>query len=261
MTSWLHRRARYAKVRYRTRFPRRLPEEDRPISMEMERDSRTLLIAFGGMRGRIGMPPFEFLSLTGEMPVKRMFVRDLRQAWYHHGIPGHGDTLLEAVSSLRALLEGHEVDRLIVAGNSSGGYAALVFGTMLEADTVLCFAPQTVLGLDELAAMDDHRWDERLLEVGASRPLDPRWIDLGAALPTARRSDVRYQVYFDETLQTDRLHVQRLKGLPGLRLYPFGRGGHHLVRKLRDQGHLARVVRKALEVPAEPESQPRERLS
>lgn len=260
MTSWLHRRARYAKVRYRTRFPRRLPEEDRPISMEMERDSRTLLIAFGGMRGRIGMPPFEFLSLTGEMPVKRMFVRDLRQAWYHHGMPGHGDTLLEAADSLRALLEGHEVDRLIVAGNSSGGYAALVFGTLLEADTVLCFAPQTVLDLDELAAIGDHRWDERLLEVGASRPLDPNWIDLRDALPAARRSDVRYQVYFDETLQTDRLHVERLRGLPGLRLYPFGRGGHHLVRKLRDQGHLARVVRSALEVPAEPEPQ-RERLS
>lgn len=212
-------------------------------------DSRTLLIAFGGMRNRIGMPPFEFLSLTGGLPVKRMFVRDLRQAWYHRGMPEHGSTLLDVARSLEELLGKHDVERLVVAGNSSGGYGALVFGTLLGADTVLCFAPQTVLDLDVLASMDDHRWDERLLEVTAMAPLDEQWVDLRSALPQARRADTRYQVFFDETLHSDRLHAERLIGLEGLRLYRFGRGGHHLVRKLRDAGHLERIVRAALQTP------------
>jgi hypothetical protein len=249
--SWLAKRARHVKRQYRTRFPKRLAEEDLPLSLDMASDSRTLLVAFGGMRNRIGMPPFEFLSLTGGLPVKRMFVRDLRQAWYHRGMPEHGTTLLGVADSLKRLLAEHEVERLVVAGNSSGGYGALVFGTLLGADTVLCFAPQTVLDLEVLAAMNDHRWDERLLEVTATEPLDERWVDLRTALGPARHAGTRYKVFFDETLDTDRLHAERLIGLEGLRLYRFGRGGHHLVRKLRDAGQLERIVRSALQAPSD----------
>lgn len=247
--SWSGKYARHVRRQYRTRFPKRLAEEDQPLSLDMDSDSRTLLVAFGGMRNRIGMPPFEFLSLTGGLAVKKMFVRDLRQAWYHRGMPEHGTSLLDVADSLKALLAAHDVERLVVAGNSSGGYGALVFGTLLGADTVLCFAPQTVLDLDVLSRMGDHRWDERLLEVTATRPLDERWVDLRTALPQVRKGDTRYKVFFDETLATDRLHAERLIGLEGLRLYRFGRGGHHLVRKLRDAGHLEWIVRGSLQTP------------
>jgi pimeloyl-ACP methyl ester carboxylesterase len=244
-------RVRYVKRRYRLRFPKSLPDDDVPLSLDMSTDSRTLLVAFGGMRGRIGMPPFEFLNLTGAIPVKRLFVRDLRQAWYHRGMPGHGDSLLDVAQALKEVLTSHDVQRLVVAGNSSGGYAALVFGTLLGADTVLCFAPQTILDLDVLASMDDHRWDEQLQELTAAGELDPRWVDLRQALPGARQANTRYQVYFDETLEVDRLHAERLKQVANLRLYRFGRGGHYLIRRLRDAGALERVLRSALDAPSD----------
>ncbi len=251
MTDPLTRRVRYLKRRYRHRFPKALLDDDVPLSLDMDVDSRTLLVAFGGMRGRIGMPPFEFLSLTGTIPVKRLFVRDLRQAWYHRGMPGYGSTLLDVAESLKELLARHEVERLVVAGNSSGGYAALVFGTLLGAETVLCFAPQTILDLDVLAAMDDHRWDEPLIELTAARELDSRWVDLRSALPVARHANTRYNVYFDESLSADRLHAERLGQIEGLRLYRFAGGGHYLIRRLRDAGALERLLRSALDAPGE----------
>lgn len=249
MIDYLTRRVRYLKRRYRHQFPKRLPDDHVPLSLDMGSDSRTLLIAFGGMRGRIGMPPFEFLSLTGTIPVKRLFVRDLRQAWYHRGMPGHGTMLVDVADALKELLAAHEVERLVVAGNSSGGYAALVFGTLLGADTVLCFSPQTILDLDVLAAMEDHRWDEPLHELTAAGALDSRWVDLRAALPEARQRNTRYKVYFDESLAVDRLHAERLSAIEGLRLYRFGRGGHYLIRRLRDAGALERLLRDALDAP------------
>lgn len=251
MIDYLTRRVRYLKRRYRHRFPKALPDDDVPLSLDMDSDSRTLLIAFGGMRGRIGMPPFEFLSLTGTIPVKRLFVRDLRQAWYHRGMPGHGTTLLDVADALKELLAAHEVERLVIAGNSSGGYAALVFGTLLGADTVLCFSPQTILDLDVLASMEDHRWDEPLLELTAAGALDPQWVDLRAALPEARQRNTRYHVYFDESLAVDRLHAERLGAIEGLRLFRFGRGGHYLIRRLRDAGALERLLRSALYAPSQ----------
>jgi acetyl esterase/lipase len=249
------RRVRYLKRRYRHRFPKALPDDDVPLSLDIDGDSRTLLIAFGGMRGRIGMPPFEFLSLTGTIPVKRLFVRDLRQAWYHRGMPGHGTKLIDVAEALKELLARHEVERLVVAGNSSGGYAALVFGTLLGADTVLCFAPQTILDLDVLAAMDDHRWDEPLIELTAAQALDPGWVDLRSALPAARHANTRYNIYFDESLDVDRLHAERLGQVEGLRLYRFGGGGHYLIRRLRDAGALEQLLRSALDAPREEREQ------
>ncbi|MFI4977186.1 MAG: alpha/beta fold hydrolase [Solirubrobacterales bacterium] len=253
MTARSLRRLRLYKDHYqrrlRRRFPNLLDEADVSVRLDMDSDVRTLLLAVGGMNLEERELVFEFLSATEEFPVKRLFVRDPRQAWYHCGMPQHGWTLASVVDSLRELIARHDVDRLVVVGSSSGGYAALVFGTLLGADTVLCFAPQTVLDLEILAGMDDHRWDPALGPLRRANRLDPRWTDLQRALPEARCADTRYQVYFDDSLRVDRLHAERLLGVEGVRLYRFGRGGHRLVRMLRDSGALERILTRALRAP------------
>ncbi len=229
-------------------FSRDLMDPDAPIGLDMASASGTLLLAFGGLVGQIGIPPFEFFSLTAQVPVKRLFVRDLHQAWYHRGIPGHGSDLPQVADALRPLLAEQGVERLVVAGASAGGYAALLFGTLLGAEEVLCFAPQTVLDLDILADMGDHRWDWRLglqTEAGA---VDARFTDLRRVIPAARRAETSYRIYFDESLHADRMHAERLADLVGVRLYRFGRGSHNIARSLRDTGALERVLRGALAV-------------
>jgi pimeloyl-ACP methyl ester carboxylesterase len=246
MIESLRRRARLLALRFRHEFRQGIEDPNVPLSLDMERDSSTLLVAFGGMRGQLGMPPFEFFKATGAIPVKRLFVRDLRQAWYHRGIPGHGSSIEGVAESLGELVARHGVERLVVAGNSAGGYAALLFGSLLGADAVLCFAPQTVIELDVLAEMDDHRWDEQLEELLAAGDLDPRWTDLRRALPGARRGATRYELYFDHSFTTDRLHAERLAGLEGVRLHRFDGGAHGIAREMRETGELQRVLQEAL---------------
>jgi len=245
----LKRRARQFLRPFRREFRRGVEDPKVPLSLDMGRDSGTLLIAFGGMRGQIGMPPFEFFKATGGIPVKRLFVRDLLQAWYHRGIPGHGSTIPEVAESLGALVAAHDVDRLVVAGNSAGGYAALLFGTLLGADTVLGFAPQTVLELDALAAMDDHRWDEQLSELIADGALDPRWTDLRTALPPVRRADTHYELYFDDSFRADRLQAERMAELEGATLLRLEGGAHGVAREMRESGALEGVLKSALGTP------------
>ncbi len=236
------------------RFGRELEDPQAPLSRDMVGESRTLLLAFGGIVGRIGIPPFEFFSLTAGLPVKRLFVRDLRQAWYHRGILHHGSTLAAAARSIRGLLAGQDIERLVVAGNSAGGYAALLFGALLGADEVLCFAPQTVIELAVLAEMDDHRWDDRLAEHAATGALDARFTDLCRAQPQARCADTAYRVFFDDSLRADRLHAERLAGMEGVRLYRFGRGSHSIARSLRESGALGHLLEGALRAPQRPQS-------
>jgi pimeloyl-ACP methyl ester carboxylesterase len=214
----------------------------------MRAGSGTLLIAFGGMQGQLGMPPFEFFKATGSMPVKKLFVRDLRQAWYHRGIPGHGEGIDGVAAALKQITRAHGARRLVCAGNSAGGYAALLFGTLLEADVVLCFAPQTVIELGALAEMEDHRWDEQLHALQGA--LDARYTDLARALPAAGRGATAYELYFDDTFATDRRHAERLGALDGLRLHRLQGGAHGVVREMREAGELDRVLQEALRTRA-----------
>ncbi len=252
----LRRAARSLVLPFRHGFRQTLEDPHAPLSLDLGHDSPTLLVAFGGMAGQLGMPPFEFFKATGEIPVKRLFVRDLHQAWYHRGIPGHGSTLETAAASLGELIAGQDVERLVVAGNSAGGYAALVFGTLLGADAALCFAPQSTLELDALAEMDDHRWDDQLLALVRAGELDSRWTDLRGALPQARRAGTTYEVFYDEALRVDRLHAERLSGLDGVALHPREGGAHSVALEMRETGELAGVLRRVLVAESAPGTAP-----
>jgi pimeloyl-ACP methyl ester carboxylesterase len=241
----LTHRARALAMRFRHSFRRSLEDSSLPLSLDMAPDSTTLVVAFGGMRGQLGMPPFEFFKVTGAIPVKRMFVRDLHQVWYHRGIPGYGDTLAEAAGSLRALADEHGVERVVVAGNSAGGYAALAFASLLGAHTALAFAPQTVLLPDQLEAMDDHRWDVELGDLIAHGGIDQRFADLRDTLAAADPGP-RYEVYFDERLLVDRLHAERIDGVDGVTLHRLSGGAHSVALQMRQSGELERVLREAL---------------
>jgi len=58
------------------------------IAMDFSSKSDVMLIAFGGLKKGIGkITPFEFFNLTKGIEVKKIYVRDMNQAWYHRGLP------------------------------------------------------------------------------------------------------------------------------------------------------------------------------
>ncbi len=227
----------------------RLGVEDReaPLSSDFGGRSDTLFVAFGGLSGKLGIPTFEFFKLTEEMPVKRLFVRDLHQAWYHRGIPGHGESIPAAAASLGGLVEGARVERLVVVGVSAGGYAALAFGSLLGADAVLAFGAQTTIDPAGLAAIGDDRWDAQIAPLAAAGALDPAWTDLRAAL-AERPALADARLYFDADFAPDRDHAERLADLPGVTLHPVSGGEHEVARTMRENGTLGPALLDALAV-------------
>ena len=244
--AWLSDRAQRKARRW---YRRSVRGEGVAVSLDTEIDSRTLLLTFGGMKSTAGLVAFEFVALTADMPVKKMFVRDPRQSWYHRGMPSHGNNLESIAELLQKIVAEQDVDRLVTVGSSAGGYAALAFGALLGADRVLAFGPQTTLDREVLSAMNDHRWDYLLDPLWAKGALEESWVDLNTALPRALDGNTRCGVFFDETVPGDSQHGELLAGIDGVRLYRFGRGGHTLSRHLRDCGALDRLLRQALDVP------------
>lgn len=212
-----------------------------PIAESRHPGSDTILVAFGGLAGEMGVPPFEFFKLASDLPVSKLFVRDLEKAWYHLGVPDHGKDIPAVAASLRELIGGAE--RVVMTGNSAGGYAAILFGMLLEVDQVLAFAPQTMISPEALARMGDRRWDYRIEEVGDE--LDPAFSDLASLLPV-NQGQTTYDIYYDRDCELDRIHAERLEGVPGITLCPRAGGDHEIAKAMRDRGELREVVLGAL---------------
>src|SRR2546430_8655962 len=165
------------------------------VGHEFSSASSTLLIAFAAM-STVSPPPFHFFEFTSGLGVKRLFVRDPASVWYQRGVPGFGETIDEVAAALQSIIDEQDIERMVVIGSSAGGYAALAFGTLLRADLVLSFAPQSTLDRESLDELGDQRWAGAFKALDALGGPDPRWIDLRAALPRERHADTAYEVHY-----------------------------------------------------------------
>ncbi len=226
-------------------------------AFDLESPSTTLLVAFGGMPGHMGMAPFEFFTISSDLGVKKAYLRDLEHAWYHAGVRAFGDDVEAVAEKLRSVVSVVAPRRVVFAGNSAGGWAALLFGALVGANLVLAFSPQTLLVASELAAAGDDRWDALIEQSGDARLWDERYVDLRPILaahppPPGGAREIHYDASFD----LDAFHAERLADLPGVTVHGHPRGRHGLIRYLRATGALAEILRDAVAETGTPGSRP-----
>ena len=108
-------------------------------------DSDTLIISFAG-NDRIfgGIQRFEFINFLSKHfeNVDKHFYVDKFANTYHEGIDGISKTIDETVEYLKGDIEKYK--NVIFIGVSAGGYAAILFGSLLNINSVLAFIPPTI---------------------------------------------------------------------------------------------------------------------
>lgn len=103
-----------------------------------------LVVCFGGMSNQFyGIPPFEFLTFLSNHfgDWDKQFYIDIKGAHYHHGIDGISRDIDETVTYLRDTISAYK--HVVFMGTSAGGYAAILFGSLLDVTAVVAFMPQT----------------------------------------------------------------------------------------------------------------------
>lgn len=108
--------------------------------------NEVIIVTFSGrQQGLATLTLFEFTSfLEKTFPLyDKIYCRDEKVKWYNHGLTGLTANVNQTLKLLNDKIAGYK--RVIFVGASMGGYAALLFGSILKVDAVVAFRPQTYI--------------------------------------------------------------------------------------------------------------------
>ena len=203
-----------------------------------------LLVSFSGLkRNPHKVPGFSLRGTLTGLPAKKLYLRDLNKAWFLRGLCGVTSGVEDTVSFLRSEVEAVGARRVIMTGYSLGGFAALLYGTMMGANEVHAISPQTFISFWRRFRCGDRRWQRYVLPLhfGSHR----RFHDL-RPLFAGEAAGTQLHIYFAGDSRLDTLHAQHLQTFPQVTLHEHAKGAHRLVSLLRQSGELRAILERAV---------------
>jgi len=222
---------------------------DDGLLIDFDSDSPVLAIAFGGLAMRVGMiPPFEFFNImSSSAPVKKIFVRDHHQAWYHRGVRGVAADIDGVRDALQRTIDELHPDRVVTLGTSAGGYAALLFGRLLEVSEAHAFSPQTFIDPVLRERYGDRRWAKPLAALMASGRYQSRYGDLAELFEVTPCERTRFVIHHGRGDELGSVHAQRLASRsPHVEARGYDIEDKQVVQYLRARGELELLLRDIL---------------
>lgn len=204
------------------------------------RGSKCLYIFFGGISNGVEIPPFEFYNAARILDADKIFVRDLKQAWYQAGLQNQTSNIPETTALLKREIQEVNPDQVMCVGGSMGGFASMLFAPLIGATKAVVFSPQTFISPWSRIRYRDGRWKKEILRMYRRSFFLPKIWDIKSHL---QRHPAAVDVYYAKNHHLDHLHVIRLAALPSVTLHAMPGSGHNVVRKLRDDNVLKDALR------------------
>lgn len=223
--------------------PRAPGEPPSSVRRDYTADSEVLLIIFSGLKQNpAAIPGFSFINVTAGLPAKKLFLRDLDKAWFLRGFRRETTNVEQSVEFLRGEAERAGARRVVLLGYSLGGFAALLYGALLNADAVQAFSPQTFISFWKRLRFRDHRWRRYVwkLHFGDTRSFH----DLRPILSRAGRT--QFHIHYAQNSRLDAVHAAHVREAPGVTHHAYAEGSHRLVTELRDIGELRAIMERAV---------------
>jgi hypothetical protein len=211
------------------------------VMIDRNSDSDVLLISFAVFPGPDGKSAFDFVGVTSDLPATKVFFRDPNMLWYQLGLDGVGKTVPEIAAYVRNLRATEQSERVVMIGNSGGGFAAILFGTLTGADEIHAFNPPTKLLVEA-----DTSYPEQLAILHSRTGLDNPYIDLRKILLMNPSANPSIYIHYSRGDKKDRKQARYLKNIPNVHLLQYPFISHHLARYLAKRGALSKLMLAAI---------------
>lgn len=204
---------------------------------------KQLLVSFGGIQQALGFPVFEFFNSISDIPCDKIFLRDFHQQWYQKGVDTELNHIDKITTYLKNIIAENDYDKICFLGNSMGGYAAILFGSILNVDTVMAFAPQSYIDRFNRFINSDKRWLKEISQVHNNKNKERKYFDLKRHLSKVPPYKTKIHIYYSPKYDLDKKHAERLKRKKNIVLHPIQKGGHSVVKTVRDSGDLKLAIK------------------
>ncbi len=184
----------------------------------------TVVITAGPFFGNL---PIAFLdSLLARHNLNAIYLRDFRKRAFLTGVAALGADEAATIAALQKTLADLAAPRTIVMGSSSGGFSALRYGALLEADHAVSFAGPT-LASSFFDSTTPSVWNPNYLVHLLLQEETDLPFDLVPLLQVPRRT--RFHQVFGADNEKDVAEAQRIANLPNVLLKPVDGVSDHLV--------------------------------
>jgi len=207
------------------------------METELIKGENKLLISFGGIANKPGMPVSEFNNTLRGVSINKIFLVDKDQLWYNSE-----NNLLE---NLIDLINKYGSKYVMFYGNSMGGYAALKLGCVLAVNRVVAFSPQTFISKELRNKYNDNRWSDKIDYITRKFENEP-FFDIKELMKylSFHSNKSVFDIYYCKNERLDRIHAERMNDY--CNLYDYSDCDHGLVKRLRDNGSLKSILLKDL---------------
>jgi hypothetical protein len=212
-----------------------------PIERELSPDASNLYIFFGGIAAGITMPPFEFYNAAKIINENKIFIRDFGQCWYHNGLPGISNDIYSTANFIQKEIQSLNPQKVFFVGCSMGGYAAILFATLIGHGEVIAFSPQTFISPFLRMTHGDRRWSKQIFNA-YKRSLFKRKVWNLKPLLLRKNCNQKISIFVSKDHRIDCVHAEHIKNISGVKIYEFNGGGHGVVKLIRDEGKLPAIM-------------------
>jgi len=195
-------------------------------------DCLPLIIAFGGILSGLGMPIFEFKNfLTSNFKCHFIFIRDLNQLWYLD------DYIENSINKIKSIIDKINYSKIITIGVSMGGYASILFGTLLDVNHILAFCPQTFINIENIKKYNDIRWENRINKIH-SKNINEKYYDL--YLLDFSKTNIK--IFYGKLDNLDKIHSLRLNNKKNITIKEC-EGDHNFIKILKTNNELYNIIK------------------
>ena len=120
-----------------------------------------------------------------------------------------------------------------------GAYAALIFGHLCGADSVVALSPQTRFDKEFEEEINEHRWSTERKELQQVYDVAP--FSVGTIIAGSEHRP-HCSIYYGDQCSQDVAYVGQLAGIPSITLSPVLGKDHDAVYALRESGELNRII-------------------